>query len=98
MDNIKDSYSLKDKNNLQVDRVTTITETLTLNYDDLINKRVILQARKDANNAAIDLELADVNNLIDQCTQLGIVSVVVPVSITDNSISNLAGEQVNGSK
>lgn len=99
MPDIKDVYSQKDMNTLQVDRVITINETLLLNYDNLVAKLNALQLRKDANNTAIDLEIADVTNLINQCTQLKIVS-AIPVSISDNSISDssIVEGQVNGSK
>lgn len=101
MQTIADTFTKETDNSIRINRITSIVDTIIYDFDNLIAQRDTIIAQQTQINAQLNADLKEINNLIDQCMQLNIVSantISVSNSIPDTSITPIVEGQVNGSK
>ncbi len=68
-----------DSKTIEITKVKSIETVVKYNIDELVIQRKAIQAQKDRDNIQRDTELAEVDELIQKCTDLGIVPEVKPL-------------------
>ena len=68
-----------DDNTIEVVKTTTIESTTQFTYEELIAQKKAIQNQKDEQMAQRDAELAEIEDLLSQCTTLNVVARPDPV-------------------